>query len=176
MCGIICYTGTKRAEPILLEGLKRLEYRGYDSAGLAVQNGNGIDWYRAVGKIVELERRIHGLDIVGESGIAHTRWATHGEPNETNAHPQTDPEQNVFLVHNGIIENYLQLKKRLMKKGAEFRSETDTEVLAHLIARYFEGDLAEAVRRTMGELEGTFGIAVIHRQAPGQVADHARTL
>jgi len=170
MCGIICYTGTKKAAPILIEGLKRLEYRGYDSAGLAVQNADGIDWYRAVGKIVELERRIHGVDIVGRCGIAHTRWATHGEPNERNAHPQTDPDQNVFLVHNGIIENYLQLKKRLIKQGAEFRSETDTEVLAHLIARYFEGDLAEAVRRTMGELEGTFGLAVIHRRAPGQVA------
>ena len=170
MCGIICYTGTKRAEPILIEGLKRLEYRGYDSAGLAVQNGEEIDWYRTVGKIVELERRIHDVDIVGTSGIAHTRWATHGEPNETNAHPHTDPDRNVFVVHNGIIENYMQIKKRLMKEGAAFRSDTDTEVLAHLIARYFEGDLAEAVRRTMGDLEGTFGMAVIHRQTPGQVA------
>ncbi len=170
MCGIICYTGTKRAAPILIEGLKRLEYRGYDSAGLAVQDGETVDWYRTVGKIVELEQRIHGLNIIGTSGIAHTRWATHGEPNETNAHPQTDSERNVFVVHNGIIENYLQIKKRLMKDGAVFRSETDTEVLAHLIARYFEGDLAKAVRRTMDDLEGTFGLAVIHRKTPGQVA------
>lgn len=170
MCGIICYTGAERARPILIEGLKRLEYRGYDSAGVAVQYGDHIDWHRTAGKIVELEQRIHGLEIQGTSGIAHTRWATHGEPNEVNAHPHTDGEKNVFVVHNGIIENYLQIKKRLMKDGVSFRSETDTEVLAHLISKYFNGDLAEAVRRSMGELEGTFGLAVIHRHAPGQLA------
>ncbi len=170
MCGIICYTGSEKAESILLEGLKRLEYRGYDSAGLAVQDGERVDWFRTVGKIVELEHRIHGMEIPGTSGIAHTRWATHGEPSEINAHPQTDGSENVFVVHNGIIENYLQIKKRLLKKGVVFRSETDTEVLAHLISTEYQGDLAEAVRKTMGELEGTFGLAVIHRQAPGQVA------
>jgi glucosamine--fructose-6-phosphate aminotransferase (isomerizing) len=170
MCGIICYTGTEKAEPILLEGLKRLEYRGYDSAGVAIQDGGHVEWHRTVGKIVELERRIHGLDMKGASGIAHTRWATHGEPSERNAHPQTDAAQEVFVVHNGIIENHLPLKKRLLKEGVLFRSETDTEVLAHLIAKFFEGDLAEAVRRTMQELEGTFGLAVIHQRVPGQVA------
>ena len=170
MCGIICYTGTDEAEPILIEGLKRLEYRGYDSAGIALQDGDHVEWHRTVGKIVELERRIQGMEIRGTSGIAHTRWATHGEPNERNAHPHTDGAEEVFVVHNGIIENHLPIKKRLLKEGVVLRSETDTEVLAHLIARFFDGDLAEAVRRTMQELEGTFGLAVIHRRAPGQVA------
>ena len=110
------------------------------------------------------------MEIRGTSGIAHTRWATHGEPNERNAHPQIDGAQEVFVVHNGIIENHLPIKKRLLKEGVAFRSETDTEVLAHLISKFFDGDLAEAVRRTMQELEGTFGLAVIHRRAPGEVA------
>jgi len=170
MCGIICYSGIQKATPILIEGLKRLEYRGYDSAGLAVQGDGRVDWYRTVGKIAELERKIEGKDIPGTSGIAHTRWATHGEPNEINAHPHTSANEDVFVVHNGIIENYMIIKKRLLKSGVTFRSETDTEVLAHLIAKYFEGDLAEAVRRTMGDLEGTFGLAAIHLKAPGQVA------
>lgn len=170
MCGIICYVGTEKAQPILIEGLKRLEYRGYDSAGIAVQLGDRVDRYRTAGKIVELEHRIQGLEIQGTSGIAHTRWATHGEPSESNAHPHVDSQQNVFVVHNGIIENHLKIKKRLVKEGVSFQSETDTEVLAHLISRYFKGDLAEAVRQTMAEIEGTFGLAVIHRHSPGQIA------
>jgi glucosamine--fructose-6-phosphate aminotransferase (isomerizing) len=169
MCGIVCYVGAKEAKPVLMEGLKRLEYRGYDSAGLAVQDGRHIDFYRAVGKILELERKINDLDIKGRSGIAHTRWATHGEPSEENAHPHRDHEENVFVIHNGIIENFHYLKKKLEKSGIAFRSETDTEVLAHLIALNFEGNLNEAVRKTMSQVEGTFGIAVIHRDSPGEV-------
>lgn len=169
MCGIICYVGKERARPILLEGLKRLEYRGYDSAGLAVQDGNRVDHYRAVGKIVALERKIADKEINGHCGIAHTRWATHGEPTEQNAHPHIDTEGHVFVIHNGIIENYHSIKKRLEKSGIAFRSETDTEVLAHLISMNFEGDLQEAVRRTMQQVEGTFGIAVIHKHLAGQV-------
>ncbi|MFP4086893.1 MAG: glutamine--fructose-6-phosphate transaminase (isomerizing) [Desulfobacteraceae bacterium] len=169
MCGIACYIGNKPAKQILLEGLKRLEYRGYDSAGLAVQDGKKISWQRAVGKIAELERRVNGMDMKGTSGIAHTRWATHGEPTEENAHPQVDQEQNVFVIHNGIIENYHTLKRKLEKKGVEFRSETDTEVLAHLIAMNFEGDLSQAVRNTMLQVEGTFGIGVMHRESPGEL-------
>jgi len=169
MCGIVCFVGSKKAEPILIEGLKRLEYRGYDSAGLAVQEENHVDYYRAVGKIVELENKIEGLEIKGNSGIAHTRWATHGEPTEENAHPHSDQEQNVFVAHNGIIENFQSLKKKLIKSGVTFSSETDTEVLAHLIAKNFEGDLNEAVRKTMDKVEGTFGMAVIHRQIPGEI-------
>jgi glucosamine--fructose-6-phosphate aminotransferase (isomerizing) len=169
MCGIVCYVGSKKAKPILIESLKRLEYRGYDSAGLAVQDGNHIDFYRALGKIIELERKINDLDIKGKSGIAHTRWATHGEPSEENAHPHRDQDENVFVIHNGIIENFHYLKKRLEKSGITFRSETDTEVLAHLISMNFDGKLNEAVRKTMSQVEGTFGMAVIHRHSPGEV-------
>lgn len=169
MCGIVCYVGRKPAKPILLEGLKRLEYRGYDSAGLAVQEGDTIHCERAVGKIVELAHKVNGLEMKGTSGIAHTRWATHGRPSEENAHPQRDQAEEVYVIHNGIIENYHVLKKRLEKDGVVFRSETDTEVLAHLIARHFNGDLNDAVRKTMAQVEGTFGIGVIHRKTPGQI-------
>ena len=169
MCGIICYVGKDKAKPILLEGLKRLEYRGYDSAGMAVQSGDRIDFHRAVGKIVELEKKVQDIDIPGTCGIAHTRWATHGEPSEENAHPHRDQAENVFVIHNGIIENYYQLRKRIEKSGVSFRSQTDTEVIAHLVAMNFEGDLSEAVRKTMSQLEGTFGIAVIHRQRPCEI-------
>ncbi len=169
MCGIVCYVGQKQARPILLEGLKQLEYRGYDSAGLAIHQENDIACYRAVGKIVELEKKLNGVDINGTVGIAHTRWATHGEPNEANAHPHRDQDENVFVIHNGIIENFLFLKKKLEKQGITFRSETDTEVLAHLIGLNFNGSLNEAVRKTMSQVEGTFGLAVIHKNAPGEI-------
>ena len=169
MCGIICYVGRKQASSILVEGLKQLEYRGYDSAGVAIQQGNNIACYRAVGKIVELERKLDGVDLNGTVGIAHTRWATHGEPNETNAHPQRDWDENVFVIHNGIVENFLVLKKKLEKQGITFRSETDTEVLAHLIGLNFTGSLNDAVRKTMSQVEGTFGLAVIHRNVPGEI-------
>ncbi|MFC1868294.1 glutamine--fructose-6-phosphate transaminase (isomerizing) [Thermodesulfobacteriota bacterium] len=169
MCGIVCYAGKNKARPILIEGLKRLEYRGYDSAGLAVQDNDHIDFRRAVGKIAELEKKINGMEIQGTSGIAHTRWATHGEPTENNAHPHRDMDENIYVIHNGIIENYQSVKKRLEKKGITFRSETDTEVLAHLIALNFNGDLNEAVRKTMSQVEGTFGMAVIHRDVPGEI-------
>ena len=169
MCGIICYVGRKGVAPILLEGLKQLEYRGYDSAGLAVFSEDDIKCHRAVGKIVELEKKINGLNIDGTIGIAHTRWATHGEPNEKNAHPHRDQDENVYLIHNGIIENYLFLKKKLEKQGIVFRSETDTEVLAQMIGFNFDGSLNEAVRKTMSQVEGTFGLAVIHRHDPDKV-------
>jgi len=169
MCGIVCYVGEREAKPIIMEGLKRLEYRGYDSAGIAVQDGQNIAFYRAVGKIAELERKIGELAIPGSSGIGHTRWATHGEPNERNAHPHRDQSENVFVIHNGIIENFYSLRKKLEKSGVSFRSDTDTEVLAHLIALHYDGNLGEAVRKTMSQVEGTFGIAVIHRRSPGQI-------
>ena len=169
MCGIVCYTGTKQAKPILLDGLKQLEYRGYDSAGLAVQDGNHVDCQRAVGKIAELERKLNGLEIKGTIGIAHTRWATHGEPTEKNAHPHRDQNENVFVIHNGIIENFHSLKKKLEKQGITFRSETDTEILAHLIGLNFDGNLNEAVRKTMSQVEGTFGLAVLHKHVPGEI-------
>ena len=169
MCGIVCYVGHKQAKPILLEGLKQLEYRGYDSAGLAIQDGTNIHFHRAVGKITELERDVNGMKLKGSIGIGHTRWATHGEPTEENAHPHRDQNEDVFVIHNGIIENFYLLKKRLAKKGVTFRSETDTEALAHLIAINFNGSLNEAVRKTMSQVEGTFGLAVIHRHTPGEI-------
>jgi len=169
MCGIVCYVGEREAKSIVLEGLKRLEYRGYDSAGLAVQNGDSVACYRSVGKIAELERKIGELAILGNCGIAHTRWATHGEPSEQNAHPHCDAAQEVFVIHNGIVENFFAIKKKLEKSGVVFRSETDTEVLAHLIALNFDGNLSEAVRKTMSQVEGTFGIGVIHQKVPGEI-------
>jgi glucosamine--fructose-6-phosphate aminotransferase (isomerizing) len=169
MCGIVCYVGQREAKPILLEGLKRLEYRGYDSAGLAVQNGKQIECYRAVGKIAALEAKIGEIEIRGNCGIGHTRWATHGEPSEINAHPHRDQAENVFVIHNGIVENFYTLKKKLRNGGVVFKSETDTEVLAHLIAFNFDGSLKDAVIKTMAQVEGTFGMAVIHRHAPGEI-------
>jgi glutamine---fructose-6-phosphate transaminase (isomerizing) len=169
MCGIVCYVGQRDAKPIVLEGLKRLEYRGYDSAGLAVQNGGEIVCLRSVGKIAELERKIGERVIMGNCAIAHTRWATHGEPTELNAHPHRDMAEEVFVIHNGIIENFFAIRKNLEKRRVVFKSETDTEVLAHLIALNFEGSLAEAVRKTMSQVEGTFGIAVLHRRVPGEI-------
>ncbi len=169
MCGIVCYIGSKEATPILIEGLKRLEYRGYDSAGIAVHDGKNVHLVKTKGRISDLEIKISNLQIRGNMGIGHTRWATHGEPTDINAHPHTDEDGNVFVVHNGIIENYSILKRRLEKEGIRFRTDTDTEVLAHLISYYFDGDLIEAVRRALADVEGTFGIAVIHRESPGRI-------
>lgn len=169
MCGIVCYVGTRQAKPILLNGLKQLEYRGYDSAGIAVQRGTQVVRYRSVGKIEELERKLHNVTLPGTTGIAHTRWATHGEPSEKNAHPHTDSEEKVFVIHNGIIENFHTIKRKLEKDGITFSSDTDTEVLAHLIALNFDGDLAEAVRKTMAQVEGTFGMAILHKNVPDQI-------
>ncbi len=169
MCGIVCYVGDKEARPILLDGLKQLEYRGYDSSGFAILNQGHVDFHRAVGKIVELEKKVANLEINGTVGIAHTRWATHGEPNEKNAHPHRDQSEKVFVIHNGIIENYLSIKKRLEKDGVLFRSETDTEVLAQLIGTQFQGNLIDAVRNAMALVEGTFGMAVLHQEIPDQI-------
>jgi glucosamine--fructose-6-phosphate aminotransferase (isomerizing) len=171
MCGIVSYVGKNQAMPILLEGLRQLEYRGYDSAGLVVRNKRQLHCVKAVGKIAELEKKVNGNGhkLSGQSGIAHTRWATHGEPTEANAHPHCDGEKKVFVVHNGIIENYKHLKDKLKELGVIFSSDTDTEVLAHLIARNFEGDLVGAVSKTMGQVEGTFGLAVVHKSVPGEI-------
>src|SRR6185369_11811107 len=133
MCGIVGYVGHRQCLPILMEGLKRLEYRGYDSAGVAIQNGKGLDVSKAAGKIRVLEARLNGHPGKGTTGIAHTRWATHGEPNDVNAHPHTDCTGRIALVHNGIIENYSVLKNALTAEGHRFVTDTDTEVLAHLI-------------------------------------------
>ncbi len=162
MCGIICYCGQKKAIPILINGLKKLEYRGYDSAGLSViENENSII-IRSDGKVSNLETKTANIITDASFGIAHTRWATHGKPSELNAHPQSDSKKKISVVHNGIIENYVDLKNELIEKGYKLISETDTEVIAHLIDMYFTGDLEIAVLKAVERLSGTFGLAVIH--------------
>ena len=169
MCGIVAYTGHQTAREILVEGLKRLEYRGYDSSGIVILNGGAPYLARAVGKVAALEQRVWQDVPGGVVGIAHTRWATHGRPTEANAHPHRDCTGKVFLVHNGIIENYQVLKKRLVASGHAFGTETDTEVLAHLIESYYQGDLEAAVQKALLEVQGTYGIAVVHAAHPSQI-------
>jgi len=169
MCGIIGYTGPKVCLPILMDGLKRMEYRGYDSAGVAVVNGKGVVVKKDVGKIANLESLVSGDPPHGHLGIAHTRWATHGEPNQVNSHPHLDCRGHFALVHNGIIENNESLRERLKAKGHKFRSETDTEVLAHLIEEYWDGSLEKAVAAALRLVEGTYGIAVISDLEPDKL-------
>ena len=161
MCGIIGYIGNRGATSLLLEGLKRMEYRGYDSAGVAVMNGNGVETRKAAGKISNLERALAASPVEGDMGIGHTRWATHGVPNESNAHPHVDCKGEIAVVHNGIIENSGTLKQGLEARGHEFASETDTEVIAHLIEEAFDGNLEDAVIEALWQIEGTYGIAVV---------------
>jgi glucosamine--fructose-6-phosphate aminotransferase (isomerizing) len=164
MCGIIGYIGNKDAVPILIDGLKRLEYRGYDSAGICVQSNQGLRVIKSKGKISSLEEKLTKSNLIkSTAGIAHTRWATHGEPSELNAHPHTDFEGKIAVVHNGIIENYAALKKILENEGVKFVSQTDSEVLAHLISKFYEGDLTYAVQKAIALIEGTFGIAVMSK-------------
>jgi glucosamine--fructose-6-phosphate aminotransferase (isomerizing) len=161
MCGIVGYVGPRSATPLLLEGLRRLEYRGYDSAGIAIMNGKGLETRKAPGKISELEALVASTPIVGTLGIAHTRWATHGAPNFINSHPQMSCDEKIGVVHNGIIENGSALRQALEELGHSFRSDTDTEVLAHLIEEVYEGNLEEAVIEALTRVEGTYGIAVV---------------
>lgn len=167
MCGIVGYIGQNEALPILVGGLKKLEYRGYDSSGVSVLDGSTINTVRASGKISALEEKLKANPIAGHVGIAHTRWATHGAPTEQNAHPHTSYDGNISIVHNGIIENYASLKKRLQADGIEFKSETDTEVVAHLIAKFYNGNLKDAVLKALSLIEGTFGLALICKDRPG---------
>lgn len=166
MCGISAYFGKKECVPILINGLKRLEYRGYDSCGLAVIDNKTkeLKIIKAKGKIINLEEEVKKNNPQANIGIAHTRWATHGEPNVVNAHPQTDCKGNIALVHNGIIENFETLKKFLEKEGHVFKSETDTEVLAHLIEKFYSGDLKKAVQKTLKKVVGSFGLVVMDKQ------------
>ncbi|MBE3134229.1 MAG: glutamine--fructose-6-phosphate aminotransferase, partial [Acidobacteria bacterium] len=168
MCGIVGYIGAKQAYPILLEGLKRLEYRGYDSAGIALQQGHDgrLMVLKAKGRISELEALTAGHNLAGTLGIAHTRWATHGAPNDVNAHPHVDMSGKLAVVHNGIIENWSALRQLLESEGVVFKSETDTEVLAHLFARHYKGNLEQAVQAGLREVRGAYGIAVIHADEP----------
>ncbi len=171
MCGIVGYIGDKRVVPILIDGLKRLEYRGYDSAGLAVVDQGKMVIHRSVGKIKELENALWGTTLAGTLGLGHTRWATHGRPTEENAHPHTDCTGDLVVVHNGIIENYLALKEKLLAEGHVFRSETDTEVIAHLIEKYLrqDRDIEVATRRALNDVTGAYAIGVLWKGDPGRL-------
>ena len=169
MCGIVGYIGKKQAVPILMEGLKRLEYRGYDSAGLAVLSENNLIIQKIAGRVSRLDELIRNEKINATVGIAHTRWATHGEPTDKNAHPHTDCKGRIAVVHNGIIENSNALKEYLIQNGHTLRTDTDTEVIAHLIEEYYEDDLLRAVRIALSEVEGTYGVAIVSLEHPREI-------
>ncbi len=168
MCGIMGYVGPQEAAPIIMDGLKRLEYRGYDSAGIAISDGS-IRVSKAEGKIVNLEVLLEAEPLAGHIGIGHTRWATHGPPSDANAHPHSDPSGEFVVVHNGIIENFQDIKDELAAHGSEFTSETDTELLAHLVAREYDGDLADAVRKTVALSEGAYAMVVMSSREPEKI-------
>ncbi|MGB6718448.1 MAG: glutamine--fructose-6-phosphate transaminase (isomerizing), partial [Candidatus Acidiferrales bacterium] len=170
MCGIVGYIGPKKVVPLILDGLKRLEYRGYDSAGVAVVGENGkLEIRRASGKLRNLEEAVRLAPLEGMYGIGHTRWATHGRPTEENAHPHRDCTGQIVVVHNGIIENYLELKQQLIAKGHKFVTETDTEVIAHLVEANMNGKLENAVQKTVKQLTGVYALAVISTRDPQKI-------
>lgn len=169
MCGIVGYIGNKNSVPFLLKGLKRLEYRGYDSAGMAVMNGEGLIYVKQAGKVDRLSDSVHQAGLSGQVGIAHTRWATHGEPNDVNAHPHLDENDSIALIHNGIIENYNVIKEVLVKQGVTFKSDTDTEVLVQLISSFYYGDrlnFDEAVQAALQDVVGAYGIVAVCKDEP----------
>src|SRR6202050_3393819 len=166
MCGIVGYVGHREAEPILVEGLRRLEYRGYDSAGVATLTGPHLHLRKRAGRIADLAQYLSDKPAPGCHGISHTRWATHGPANDRNAHPHLSQDGTVAVVHNGVIENYSLLKRQLQDQGVIFSSDTDTEVIAQLIALHYENDLVEAVRKVLGMLKGTYGLAVLSTRQP----------
>ena len=171
MCGIIGYVGTRDVVPVLIGGLRKLEYRGYDSAGIAVVNGDGVDVVRAEGKLTNLESKLKDKPLHGTFGMGHTRWATHGKPNENNAHPHRDCTGKVVVIHNGIIENFLPLKQQLQKLGHDFKTETDTEVVAHLIEENMKDGtkFVPAVQKTLKELDGHYALVMINGDEPGTI-------
>src|SRR5437868_12339017 len=176
MCGIVGYVGKKDVVPVVIEGLRKLEYRGYDSAGIAVAgNGEGLQIRRAEGKLRNLEEVIRAKPMDGTYGIGHTRWATHGRPTEENAHPHRDCTGRIVVVHNGIVENYVVLKKKLIEEGHKFTTETDTEVIAHLVEKHLAASngnrisLEEAVRKTVKMLTGVFALGVISTDDPDKI-------
>lgn len=170
MCGIVGYIGSRSAVPIILDGLRRLEYRGYDSAGVAVITDScELLVRRASGKLRNLEETVRNNPVDGLYGIGHTRWATHGRPTEENAHPHRDCKGNIVVVHNGIVENYLSLKHQLQEEGHLFQTETDTEIIAHLIEKYYAGNLEDAVRIAVKQLTGVFALAIVSKQEPGKI-------
>ncbi|ABY92251.1 glutamine--fructose-6-phosphate transaminase (isomerizing) [Thermoanaerobacter brockii subsp. lactiethylicus] len=169
MCGIVGYIGDKQATPILLEGLTKLEYRGYDSAGIAILNDGNINIKKAKGRLNVLKELVEKDNMVGTIGIGHTRWATHGEPSDTNSHPHLSQSGLIAVVHNGIIENYLPLKKWLLEEGYTFKSETDTEVVANLLEYYYNGDIVEAVKKVLDRIEGSYALGVLCKNNPDMI-------
>ena len=176
MCGIVGYAGSKQAAPILLDGLSRLEYRGYDSAGLCVFSEGELKLAKSKGRLAVLRTKTeNGATLPGYLGIGHTRWATHGAPSDENAHPQLSTNGSICIVHNGIIENFLPLKEFLLKQGKTFRSETDTEVIANLLEYYYEqeNDLMKAVRLTLGRIEGSYALGILCADRPDSMIAEA---
>ncbi len=169
MCGIVGYVGEKKAASILYDGLKRLEYRGYDSSGIAVNDGLNIDVVKKKGKLEQLKKNIKGNVNGGTTGIGHTRWATHGQPSDINSHPHSDCKDNFVIAHNGIIENFQNIKKYLKKEGHIFKSETDTEVIAHLLEDYYEGDILKALKKTIDRLEGSYALTILTKHDPDKI-------
>ena len=170
MCGIVGYIGKNQAAPIILDGLARLEYRGYDSAGMAVFDGEKIHITNSVGRLKALSELTHdGATMPGTLGIGHTRWATHGAPSNVNAHPHFNEKETIAVVHNGIIENYLALRKKLTQRGYHFISETDTEVLAHMLDYYYKGDPMEAITKVLHRVEGSYALGILFADFPGEL-------
>ena len=169
MCGIVGYIGPNQAAPFLLEGLSKLEYRGYDSAGIAVYNGTGVNVEKSVGRLNNLQKKVELNPLPGHVGIGHTRWATHGRPSDSNSHPHTDCTGKFVVVHNGIIENYLNLKEKLISRGHVFTSETDTEVVAHLLEECYEGDFEAAVKKVLSQIEGSYALVFLCQDEPGKL-------
>ncbi|HEV3220462.1 MAG TPA: class II glutamine amidotransferase, partial [Candidatus Acidoferrales bacterium] len=170
MCGIVGYIGPKKVVPVIIEGLRKLEYRGYDSAGIAVVNDGKLEVRRAAGKLRNLEEVLQKSPIEGTYGIGHTRWATHGRPTEENAHPHRDCTGQIVVVHNGIIENYLELKEQLQREGHKFVTETDTEIVAHLVEKHSKNaPLEEAVRRSLKELRGIYSLVFMSAKDPHKI-------
>ncbi|MCI5648110.1 MAG: glutamine--fructose-6-phosphate transaminase (isomerizing) [Fusicatenibacter sp.] len=170
MCGIVGYIGNREAAPILLDGLSKLEYRGYDSAGIAVYNGEQIQMEKTMGRLKVLEELTQdGATLPGTAGIGHTRWATHGSPSDLNAHPHFNKDHSIVVVHNGIIENYIKLKKKLQAKGYEFLSETDTEVIVHMLDRYYNGDPLDTITKVMHRMEGSYALGIMFRDHPNEI-------
>ncbi|GAK42620.1 glutamine--fructose-6-phosphate transaminase (isomerizing) [Paenibacillus urinalis] len=169
MCGIVGYIGTKNTQNVLIEGLKKLEYRGYDSAGIAVFTPEGLQITKSIGRLANLEAKLETAPLQGSAGIGHTRWATHGKPSDENSHPHTDNSLKFSVVHNGIVENYLELKDELISQGCVFTSETDTEVISHLVAREYDGDIVKAVQKAITYMRGAFALGVLTEYEPDKL-------
>ena len=169
MCGIVGYIGEKNAQEIIVGGLRKLEYRGYDSAGVAVLTRNGLSYEKAKGRLAVLEERLEGNALIGNAGIGHTRWATHGKPSDENAHPHTDANTKFAVVHNGIIENFLEIKEELIAKGYTFVSETDTEVIAHLLADSYNGDIVATAQKVVGRMRGAYALGIMTEHEPDKL-------